>query len=170
MSIVRDRKVVEDDFTKLDATAPIPASGKIIVPLERWKLEKEALKARGNVGVAIPQALDVGELKDDLPHLAAIVVSLVFIKPKPEGGLTFDGRAYSQARLLRDRYGYKGEIRAVGDIFRDTIFALDRCGVNAIEPKSGLTPQEALKAFGDFSMAYQTASDGQPSIFRRRLS
>jgi uncharacterized protein (DUF934 family) len=170
MRIVRNQQVVEDDFIKLDAAAPLPATGKLIVPLERWRAEKETLKARGGVGVAIPSSLDVAELKDDLPAIEAIVVSLVFIKPKPEGGLTFDGRAYSQARLLRERFGYQGEIRAVGEIFRDTMHMLHRCGVNAFEPRAGLAPEEALKAFAESTLAYQSAADGQPSIFRRRLA
>ncbi|MEK6805637.1 MAG: DUF934 domain-containing protein [Pseudomonadota bacterium] len=170
MKLIRDQKVVEDDTVKLDDTAALPASGRIIVSLARWHAEKDALKKRGQVGTQIPPTLEVGELKDDLPCLACIELTFAFIKPKPEGGITFDGRAYSQARLLRERYGYKGDIRAVGDIFRDTIFAMHRCGINVIEPKAGLDAQDALNAFKDFSLAYQTAADRQPSIFRRRLA
>lgn len=170
MKLIRDQKVAEEDTVKLDDAAPLPSSGKIIVSLTRWRAEKEVLKKRGQVGVQVPSALEVGELKDDLPHLACIELAFVFIKPKPEGGITFDGRGYSQARLLRDRYGYKGEIRAIGDVFRDTIFAMHRCGINVIEPKPGLDPKDALNAFKDFSLAYQTAADKQPSIFRRRLA
>ena len=168
--IIRNQNLVEDDHTKLADDAPLPARGKIIVSLARWRAETETLKQRGNVGVQIPSDLDVSELKADLPALACIVVSFVFIKPKPEGGITFDGRAYSQAQLLRERYGYKGDIRAVGDIFRDTIFAMHRCGVNVIEPKAGTSVEDALNAFKDFSMAYQASADGQPSIFRRRIA
>ena len=170
MKLIRNQQVADDDHIKLDDAAPLPASGKIIVSLVRWRAEKDALKKRGQVGVQIPPALEVGELKDDLPFLACIELTFVFIKPKPEGGITFDGRAYSQARLLRDRYAYKGELRAVGDIFRDTIYAMSRCGINVIEPKAGLDPQDALNAFKDFSLAYQTAADRQPSIFRRRIA
>ena len=168
--IIRNQKLVEDDHIKLTDEAPVPASGNIIVSLARWRAEAETLKPRGNVGVQIPSDLDVGELKADLPNLACIVLSFVFIKPKPEGGVTFDGRAYTQAKLLRERYGYSGDIRAVGDVFRDTIFAMHRCGINVIEPKAGLNPQDALNAFKDFSMAYQASADQQPSIFRKRLA
>ncbi len=168
--IIRDRKIVEDEWLALDDAAPIPASGKIILSWPRWQAEKPALHPRGDVGVAIPSNLDLTELKDDLPSLALIAISFVFIQPKPEGGRTFDGRAYSQARLLRERYGFKGEIRATGDVFRDSMYYMQRCGVNVFELKPGQDLNDALNAFKDFSSSYQPAADGQPLIFRRRSS
>jgi len=166
--IIRDRKIVEDDWLKLDDAAAVPAAGKVIVSWTRWQAEKAALRARGQLGVAIPASLDVSELKDDLPALALIEVSFVFIQPKPEGGRTFDGRAYSQARLLRDRFGYEGEIRASGDVFRDAMFYMQRCGINAFVLKPGQDLNDALKGFGDFSDVYQGAADNPAQIFRRR--
>lgn len=166
--IIRDRRIIADDWLTLDDQAPIPVSGKIIVSLARWQSEKAALLARGDVGVAVPSNLDVAELKDDLPRLSLIAVSFVFIQPKPEGGRTFDGRAYSQARLLRERYGFKGEIRATGDVFRDSMYYMQRCGINAFELKAGQDLNDALDAFKDFSDAYQGAADSPTPIFRRR--
>jgi uncharacterized protein (DUF934 family) len=166
--IIRDRNVVEDDWIRLDDAAPLPASGKIIVSHARWLAEKPVLAARGNVGVAIAATLDVNELKDDLAALALIAVPFNFIQPKPEGGRTFDGRGYSQARALRERLGFKGEVRAVGDVFRDAMFYMQRCGVNAFEVKAGQDLNDALKAFDDFSFGYQGAADDPTPIFRRR--
>jgi uncharacterized protein (DUF934 family) len=83
MRIVRNQQVVEDDFIKLDAAAPLPATGKLIVPLERWRAEKETLKARGGVGVAIPSSLDVAELKDDLPAIEATSSAWSSSSPSP---------------------------------------------------------------------------------------
>ena len=166
--IIRDRRIVEDDWVKVADDAALPASGRIIVSLPRWQLNKTALKARGNVGVAIPGTLDVGELKDDLASLALIALTFDFIQPKPEGGRTFDGRAYSQARVLRERFGYKGEIRAVGGVFRDAMYYMHRCGVNAFEVKAGQDLNDALEAFKDFSLGYQGAADDPTPIFRRR--
>jgi uncharacterized protein (DUF934 family) len=99
--LIRDRRIVEDDWSRLADDAPLPATGKVIVSWARWQAERQALKTRGNVGVAIPSSLDVGDLRDDLPSLGLVEVAFVFIQPRPEGGRTFDGRAYSQARLLR---------------------------------------------------------------------
>ena len=79
-----------------------------------------------------------------------------------------DGRGYSIGRLLRERYGYKGELRAVGEVARDHLYAMAQCGFDAFELREGEDPQEALKAFGDFSEQYQ-ATAAQPSpLFRRR--
>lgn len=168
MKIIRDGAIVEDDWSRLDDAAPLPASGKVIVSWTRWQADRDALKARRNVGVAIPATLDVDQLKDDLPALALVAVPFNFIQPKPEGGRTFDGRGYSQARLLRDRHAYTGEIRAVGDVFRDAMFYMRRCGVNAFEVKAGQDLPDALKAFRDFSLGYQGAADDPTPIFRRR--
>ena len=168
MRIIRDRAIVEDDWMRVDDAAPLPAAGKVIVPLARWLAEKDALRGRGSLGVAIPATLDVAELAGDLPALALVALTFAFIQPKPEGGRTFDGRAYTQARALRERFGFKGEIRATGDVFRDAMYYMHRCGVNAFEVKAGADLQDALKAFGDFSLGYQGAADDPTPIFRRR--
>jgi uncharacterized protein (DUF934 family) len=81
-----------------------------------------------------------------------------------------DGRGYSIARLLRERYGYKGELRATGEVARDHLHAMAQCGFDAFELREGEDPQEALAAFGDFSETYQaTVAQPQP-LFRRRLA
>jgi uncharacterized protein (DUF934 family) len=166
--IIRDRKIVDDDWLKLADDAPLPASGKVIVSHARWQAERDALARRGNVGVAIPPTLDPATLKEDLAKLSLVAVQFVFIQPRPEGGRTFDGRAYSQARELRERLGFKGEIRAVGDVFRDAMFYMHRCGINAFEVKAGQDLDDALNAFKDFSFGYQGAADDPTPIFRRR--
>jgi uncharacterized protein (DUF934 family) len=168
VKIIRDRAIVEDDWTHLHDTAALPTSGKLILSHARWLKDKPALKLLGNVGVAIPPTLDVMELRDDLPALALVAVPFNFIQPKPEGGRTFDGRAYSQARALRERLGFTGEIRAIGDVFRDAMFYMHRCGVNAFELKAGADLVDALNAFKDFSVGYQGAADDPTPIFRRR--
>ena len=162
--IIRDRRIVEDDWQHAADGAPLP-DGKVIVSLERWRGERDALLARGRVGLAIPGTLEVGEIAADLPHLPLVAVQFGFIKPKPEGGRSYDGRAYTQARLLRERHGYRGEIRATGDVQRDMLFYMHRSGVNAFEVKD---PEDALRAFGDFSFGYQGAADDPTPIFRRR--
>ncbi|HUS24148.1 MAG TPA: DUF934 domain-containing protein [Candidatus Binatia bacterium] len=162
--IIRDRRIVEDDWQHVADGAPLP-DAKVIVSLARWQAEREALAARGNVGVALPGTLDVTTLAGDLPQIPLLALQFDFIQPRPEGGRTFDGRAYSQARLLRERLGYRGEIRATGGVFRDAMFYMARCGVNAFEVKN---PDDALHAFADFSLAYQGAADDPTPVFRRR--
>jgi len=79
-----------------------------------------------------------------------------------------DGRGYSIGRLLRERYGYKGELRAVGEVARDHLHAMEQCGFNAFELRAGEDPQEALAAFGDFSDSYQATAARPEPLFRRR--
>ena len=81
-----------------------------------------------------------------------------------------DGRGYSIARLLRERYGYRGELRAVGHITRDLLFFLESCGFDAFELREGENPREALAAFEDFSESYQASVARPQPLFRRRLA
>jgi uncharacterized protein (DUF934 family) len=79
-----------------------------------------------------------------------------------------DGRGLSIAALLRKRLGYAGELRAVGDVARDQLFQMARCGFDAFALREGQDVEDALRAFGDYSEAYQDAADGRAPIFRRR--
>jgi len=79
-----------------------------------------------------------------------------------------DGRGYSIGRLLRERYAYKGELRAVGEVARDHLHAMEQCGFNAFQLREGEDPQEALAAFGDFSDSYQATAARPEPLFRRR--
>jgi uncharacterized protein (DUF934 family) len=81
-----------------------------------------------------------------------------------------DGRGYSIARLLRERYGYRGELRAVGHITRDLLFFLESCGFDAFELREGENPHEALAAFEDFSESYQASVSRPVPLFRRRTA
>jgi uncharacterized protein (DUF934 family) len=80
-----------------------------------------------------------------------------------------DGRGYSIARLLRERHGYKGELRAIGEVVRDHLFFMASCGFDAFLLRDDQDPEEALTAFGDFSDAYQASADRPLPLFRRRF-
>ena len=79
-----------------------------------------------------------------------------------------DGRGFSIGRLLRERYGYKGELRAVGQITRDHLFFLENCGFDAVELREGEDAAEAIAAFDDFSESYQATATRPVPLFRRR--
>lgn len=81
-----------------------------------------------------------------------------------------DGRGFSIARLLRERYGYPGELRAVGHVVRDHLYYMECCGFDAFELKDGEDANEALSGFGDFSEAYQASVTRPVPLFRRRLA
>ena len=160
MQIIRDGAIVEDPFVHVAKDAEIPASGDIIVPLARYVAEHAALRARsGKVGVRLAadeEAQTIAEYIDELP-----LVAIEFPTFK-------DGRGYTTARLLRDRYGYKGEIRAVGDVLRDQLRAMKRCGFDAWELKAGKDVQGALQAFSEYSVSYQGDVQDPRPLFRRR--
>ena len=109
--------------------------------------------------VRLEPADDPASVADRLDRVARIEVSF------PKFG---DGRGYSIARLLRERYGYKGELRAVGQITRDLLFFMESCGFDAFELREGEDPHEALAAFDDFSESYQASVKRPLPLFRRR--
>lgn len=158
-SVIKNRRIVEDGWQAVADDAELPA-GSVIISLARWRQERVALLERGEpVGVRLPNTANVADLAADLPALA--LVALEFPK-------FADGRAYSQARLLRERYGYAGEIRATGDVLRDQLFFMTRSGFDAFELRADRNLEDALEAFSDFSESYQPAADQPLPLYRRR--
>ena len=103
---------------------------------------------------------------DDLAAIADRLASAVRIEIHfPKFG---DGRGYSMARLLRDRYGYKGELRATGQVARDLLLYMEACGFDSFELREGEDAEEALAGFRDFSEAYQASAIRPVPLFRRR--
>jgi len=115
-----------------------------------------------------PPDLVVLEVSDDPGALAATLGRIKAIAVRfPAFG---DGRGYSIARLLRERYGYRGELRAIGEVARDHLYFMVQCGFDAFELRAGEDPKEALAAFNDFSEAYQATAARPLPLFRRRRS
>jgi uncharacterized protein (DUF934 family) len=151
-TLIRNQRIVADDFVVLDNDAPLPRSGKFIVSLERWQKDGESLRTSPlTVGVSIPNTADLSifwPLLQDRP-----LIALQF----PAFG---DGRAYSQAHLLRLRYRFSGEIRATGAaVVRDQINNMMRSGINSFLLRSDQDPQTCLNAYNDFTLAYQDGTD-----------
>ncbi len=125
MALWRDGGFTENMWTTLAEGEPAPSTGAIIIPATRWRAEREALSKRaGPVGVAIAAG------KDAVSQLAEAA-------DRPLVVLTFakfaDGRAFSLAQLLRERHGFKGELRAAGDVLLDEIPLMLRCGFDSFE-------------------------------------
>lgn len=163
--IIKDRNVVTDHWLRLELNADggIPsaaAARDIIVPLAMWREKRAHLLVRpGRLGVWLDSHEEPAAIADDLKLFGVVAVNF------PTFG---DGRGYSTARLLRERYGWKGELRAVGDIFRDQLFFLASCGFDAFVLRNGEDPQEALGAFDVFSESYQASVERPLPLFRRR--
>ena len=148
----------DDRFTSVADDEPIPA-GDVILSLKRYMAEGEALAANRAVGVRLEGADAVEDLTYDLPRVAVIALSF----PKFR-----DGRGYSAARLLRQRYGYTGEIRAVGEVLREQAQHMVRCGVDAFDPADGSDPVAWAAAAHRYHHVYQRAADHRQPVFAER--
>lgn len=168
--IIKHREIVEDAWTVLRLAANetpdsvrLPA-GPTLVPLSVWRVRKEDLIRReweqgAPYGVWLAPTDDAAELAADLDDLPVVAVDF----PK-----FTDGRGYSIATLLRTRYGYRHELRAIGDVGRDQLHYLYRSGFDAWATKQ--EPEAALAGLDDFSEAYQSAANQPLPLFRRRAS
>jgi uncharacterized protein (DUF934 family) len=151
--------LAEDPFTSVGDDEAIPP-GDVIISLTRFQTDGEALLGEGRaVGVRLESAEEVEALAYDLPQLAVVALSF------PKFG---DGRPYSSARLLRERFGYAGEVRALGDVLREQAGYMVRCGFDAFEPADGSTVEVWQRASQRFRHVYQRSSDGQSPAFVER--
>ena len=164
-TIIKNKKLAADPWLRLEAGADgaapvIPAQGGVIVPLAVWQAQRDALLARtGGIGIQVNGHDEPSAFADDLLHFGVVAVYF-----KSFG----DGRGFSLGRLLRERYGYRGELRAIGDIFRDQLHFLAGCGYDAFELREGESALEALAGFRVFSEAYQASTERPLPLFRRR--
>jgi uncharacterized protein (DUF934 family) len=160
--MIRDGEIVSNEWQRLDADSiaenGVPESGKVIVPLAVWQAQKEALKARGDIGVCLDPGEEPEALADDVSALPLVAINFPAFK---------DGRGYSYARELRTRFGFTGELRAVGDVLRDQLFYLWRVGFNAFEVRDDRDIQEALSGLKDYTVTYQGDVHDPRPIYRR---
>ena len=153
--------VVEDPWLRLTDDAAVPADGMVLVSFARWREARAALLARrGPVGVALANTDPVEALAPDVSRLD--LVTLHFPKFS-------DGRAYSQARLLRGRFGYQGELRATGGVLQDQAAFMLRCGFDAFESEQKGFGEALARARTLFSVVYQPAEDDRAPASLLRL-
>lgn len=162
--IIKGREVVADDWSvlRLDEgqaadSVDVPA-GKIIVPLSVWLAQRDALSGRPELGVWLAPDERAESLKDELGRFAVIAVDF----PK-----FTDGRGYSIAFNLRRRLGWTGELRAIGDVLRDQLFQMARCGFDAFATRQDRSIHDAVKGLTVFSETYQASVDNPLPLFRR---
>jgi uncharacterized protein (DUF934 family) len=160
MPLVRGGKIIDDSFVHVADGTDLPA-GAVLVTAARFLENPDMLLARaGKVGVTWPNSRDVDDLVPYLDRLAA--VALVFP--------TFrDGRAYSQARLLRERFAYRGELRATGQVLRDQFVFMLRAGFDAFEVKKQSDAEAFAQTAKRYSVFYQPTGDGRLTALHRRM-
>lgn len=158
--LIKHRDIVQDDWRYADED-PLGRERALILPLARWREERERWWLwDGRLGVRLGPDDAVAELENDFLRISLVAIEF--------GGLG-EGRGYSQAQLLRRRYRFAGELRAVGNVQRDQLFYLARCGFDAFELPEQADLQAALDAFNDFSVAYQGAVDVDVAPARRAI-
>ncbi len=155
MPLVKNGAPAADVYVRVADGDALP-DAPVIVSADRLLAEAHALAARGGaLGVAWPNDRDVAELVPHLPQLS--LVALVFPKFR-------DGRAFSQARLLRERYGYTGELRATGNVLRDQLLMMVRSGFDALEVEKPADAAAFGKALASYSVFYQPTGDGRRPV------
>lgn len=168
--LIKDQQIIKDTWHLLDGEATTPENlaqtlahhqgQDIIVPLNCWLEARDQLGSRqGQTGVWLQSNEVPAPLAADLSRLPVVALNFPAFS---------DGRAYTSARELRQNMAYEGEIRAIGDVLRDQLFYMARCGFNAFALREDQDAEAALSAFYDFSDAYQASVDRPLPLFRRR--
>jgi uncharacterized protein (DUF934 family) len=161
MPLVKNARIITDLFVRVAEGEELPGNGDVLISSERFLADPEALLRRsGKTGVIWPNNRAVDDLVPYLDRLAA--VALVFP--------TFrDGRAYSQARLLRERHGYDGELRATGQVLRDQFVFMSRAGFDTFEVKKDADADAFAETMKRYSVFYQPTGDGRVTALNRRM-
>ena len=158
--VLKDNRLINDSWTLLTEDSESLPSGDILLSYSQWQTFSDQLDSHdGSVGVIIEGNADIEDIIEPLLKLPLIAINF----PK-----FVDGRAFSSARLIRERYEYTGEIRAVGGFIRDQLYYLSRCGFNAFKFDDSVDLTESAKSLQDFSEAYQVSVDQESPLFRRR--
>ncbi|HZT62647.1 MAG TPA: DUF934 domain-containing protein [Burkholderiales bacterium] len=166
-TLIKEQRIVADSWRLLSRgpkgeLPEAPAQGDVIVPLALWLERREIFLAYpGKLGVWLDANEGPESIAADLQRFALVAVNF------PKFG---DGRGYSIARLLRERYGYKGELRAIGDVLHDHLHFMKQCGFDAFALREDQDAQAALAALDTFSDGYQTSVLRPIPLFQRRVT
>jgi uncharacterized protein (DUF934 family) len=160
MALVKNGELFTSSFVDASGAEAVPPAGPVIVSLDQWKVQRDDLLKRGTpLGIRLHSDQAPELIAADLQHFA--VVALEFPKFR-------DGRAYSYARLLRERYGFKGELRAVGEVLLEQLFFMLRTGFDVFDIQSADPLEDYRTALADFSVWYQPTADGRPTAMQLR--
>lgn len=160
MPLIIDRQpVAADSWIRVDSEEALNQAGDLLVDFALWQQHRDALKARGGkLGVVVDGDTDLDALVADLDQLALVAIAFPSFA---------DGRGFSQARILRQHHGFKGEIRAVGDVTWDRLRFMARCGINAYDVPAERYSDAMLRAFDEITVCYQGAEDDPRPIYRQ---
>ncbi len=155
MTLVRDQEVIDSPWPSSEIDGDVP-----LLTLDEWSARRDELR-RTNAPLGLRLASDQGAdlIADDVQRFAVIALDFPTFK---------DGRAYSTARLLRERYGFRGELRAIGNVLRDQLSSMHRCGFSAFEVDGDDAADKLRKALAEIGAWYQWTGDRRPTVAHLR--
>lgn len=162
--LIKNKAIVKDEWTVLRLREGEAADGvevpdgKVIVPLPVWNCQHETLQARSGLGLWLAGFERAEDIPDEVNRFPVIAVD--FHKYT-------DGRGYTLAYRLRNQLGFRGELRAMGDILRDQLFYLQRVGFDTFAVRADKDINDALNGLNDFSTSYQASTDNPLPLYRR---
>jgi uncharacterized protein (DUF934 family) len=160
MPLLKGGKVAEDNWQTVDDGDDLPLNGQVIVSLDRWLAEREFLVGHNSpLGIRLRSDQRADDIGDDLDRFDVILLDFPTFR---------DGRAYSQARRLRERFGYRGEVRAVGNVLRDQWAFMQRCGFDSFEIDAADAEAVWAATDSEISVFYQPGADRRPSVLALR--
>jgi uncharacterized protein (DUF934 family) len=160
MPLVREKEIVEDRWVHVADGEDIPLDSAIIVSADRWLADRASLVHRNApIGIRLRNDQSPEDMGEDLYRFGVVALEFPAFK---------DGRAYTQARLLRERYRFDGEVRAFGDVLRDQLLFMQRCGIDAFEIRKQADAEAFRKAVNEISVFYQPAADGRLPVSAQR--
>ncbi len=162
--LIKNNQVVEDSWRlisdkNITSVTDLAQSEHIIVPLKVWKSCHEQLSQKTTIGVWLDSDEPPTLLADDLPNLPLVAINFPVFS---------DGRGFSYADTLRRQYQFEGELRAIGDVLRDQLFFMKRCGFDSFVLRENDTAEEAMASLQDFQHAYQGTADNSEPLYRHR--
>lgn len=163
--LIKNGQFVDNPWLIIDRESDLQScrsasADQLIVPFALWQAHRdELLDSDRTIGVWLDSDEDPEDLAEDLDRLSLVALNFPAFK---------DGRAFSSAVILRQRFGYQGEIRAIGEVLRDQLFYMKRCGFDAFDVSDQVNEEDALSAFGDFTTTYASTVEEPTPLFRRR--
>lgn len=160
MSLLKNGQLADDPWTFVGDDEALAGDVMEVISLSRWLRERDDLILRmAPLGLILQPGESPSEISQDLHHFDLIALAFPAFK---------DGRAYSYARLIRERFGFRGELRAVGQVLRDQILFMHRCGFDAFEVDDRVSPHVFSDEIEKFSVRYQPANDAAPTVLSLR--
>ena len=164
-NLIKNGEVINNDWRILEKSSELDALNtstkkSVIVPLNFWKLYRSEAEAySGNIAIWLDSDELISDIKNQIGEFSVIALNFPVFS---------DGRSYTNARELRQSLNFEGEIRAIGDVLRDQIFYMSRCGFDSFLLRQDQDPRACIDALQDFQESYQSTSENQDPLFRRR--